>query len=265
MAPRDLQLDVRDLGDPAGEPVVLLHGFPQDGHCWRLVWPALVAAGHRVLVPDQRGYSPGARPLEVEAYRTQLLVGDVLALLDRLGLTRAHVVGHDWGAAVGWQLAARHPDRVRSLVPVSVPHPVAFQQALRRDADQRRRSAYMRDFVAPGAEQAVDVRAFFNGGGPAVDVEHYLRRLAEPGALTAALNWYRAQDAALVGSTPAVEVPTTYVWSDQDAALGRTAAEATAGYVRGPYRFEVLPGVSHWVPEQAANQLAELLLRHLRS
>jgi len=267
----DLVFDAVEQGPPDGELVLLLHGFPQSSWSWREVWPALVAAGCRTVAPDQRGYSPGARPLPVSAYAMPELVGDVLGMLDALGVERAHLVGHDWGAAVAWQVAARHPDRVRTLSAVSVPHPVAFTQALQSDEDQRRRSQYMRLFQVEGkAEQVLlrdgdsGLRTFFGGAEASADVARYLAEMHEPGRLTACLNWYRAADRSSVDGFPPITVPTLYVWSDGDLALGRTAAEATAAHVAGPYRFVELAGVSHWIPEQAPAALSALLLEHLR-
>ncbi|MCW2605429.1 MAG: putative alpha/beta hydrolase [Frankiales bacterium] len=262
----ELVLDVVDLGPRDADVVVLLHGFPQSSWEWRSVWPALTGAGYRVVAPDQRGYSPGARPDGVEPYAMAHLVGDVVGLLDALEVERAHVVGHDWGAAVAWQVAGRHPARVRSLTAVSVPHPAAFGAALRSDPDQRERSQYMLAFNEPDAEERLlaDGGAWLRSGfGDLPDGDVYLRRMQEPGALTAALAWYRAQAAGMRDPLPAVTVPTLYVWSDADAALGPVPAHATASHVDGPYRFEVLHGVSHWVPEQAPEQLSGLLLEHL--
>jgi pimeloyl-ACP methyl ester carboxylesterase len=264
----DLVFDAAVDGPADGRLVLLLHGFPQSSRSWRRVVPALVDAGLRVVAPDQRGYSPGARPEGVAAYRMSELVGDVLGMLDHLGAERADVVGHDWGAAVAWQLAGRYPQRVRTLTAVSVPHPLAFVEALQTDEDQRRRSQYMRDWRHEGAaEQALlggQLAQVFDGI-PQDEAEHYLALMHEPGVLTKALNWYRAQSRDDVAGMPHVRVPTLHVWSDEDAALGRTGAEATAKYVDGPYRFAVLEGVSHWVPEQAPDLLAELVLAHLRT
>jgi pimeloyl-ACP methyl ester carboxylesterase len=262
----DLVLDALAVGPPDGAPVVLLHGFPQTSWSWREVWPALADAGFRVVVPDLRGYSPDARPAGVEHYRIALLVGDVLALLDHLGAAQAHLVGHDWGAAIAWQVAARHGERVRTLTAVSVPHPLAFAEALRSDPDQRARSQYMRDWRSPGTEQSLLDQGLDDlfGGIPTVDAERYLEALRQPGALTAALGYYRAQSRADVEGLGPVTAPTLHVWSDGDAALGATAAHATGDHVAGPYRFEVLHGISHWVPEQAPERLAALLLEHLR-
>jgi pimeloyl-ACP methyl ester carboxylesterase len=260
----ELVFDARTAGPADGRLVLLLHGFPQTSWSWRHVMPHLADAGYRVVAPDQRGYSPGARPVGVPAYRMPELVGDVLGMLDELGADRADVVGHDWGAAVAWQLASRHPERVRTLTAVSVPHPLAFVVALRTDEDQRKRSRYMQDFRVEGEAE----RSLLEGGldgifSPAVDAEHYVALMSEPGVLTACLSWYRAQDLSDISDLTTTTVPTLYVWSDEDLALGPVAAHATASYVTGPYRFEVLRGVSHWVPEEAPDQLATWLLEHL--
>jgi pimeloyl-ACP methyl ester carboxylesterase len=268
----DLVFDAVAAGPPDGRLVLLLHGFPQTSWSWRGVWPALAEAGYRVVAPDQRGYSPGARPDGVEAYRGPHLVADVVGMLDALGARgadpRADVVGHDWGAAVAWQLAGRHPDRVRTLTTVSVPHPLAFVEALTTDADQRERSLYMRDFSKPGYEHellrddAAGLRGLF-AGAPEADVEHVVERLGTPDVLRRCLDWYAAQNREDVTGIGPVTAPTLHVWSDGDVALGRAAAEATGRYVQGPYRLEVLEGVTHWIPEQAADRLAALVLEHL--
>jgi pimeloyl-ACP methyl ester carboxylesterase len=266
----DHVFDALAAGPPDGRLVVLLHGFPQTSWSWRHVIPALADAGYRVVAPDQRGYSPGARPDGVDAYRMPQLVGDVVGMLDVLGADRADVVGHDWGAAVAWQLADRQPDRVRTLTAVSVPHPLAFVDALRTDEDQRERSQYMRLFQVEGKAEEVllrsedsGLRTFFGGAEATADVERYVSLMHEPGVLTKCLNWYRAQDIADIEGVGPTTVPTLYVWSDGDAALGPTAAHATAAHVAAPYRFEILHGVSHWIPEEAPGQLATWLLEHL--
>jgi pimeloyl-ACP methyl ester carboxylesterase len=263
----ELVFDAVQAGPDDGRLVLLLHGFPQTSWSWRRVWPSLAAQGYRVVAVDQRGYSPDASPDDAEQYTTAHLVGDVLGFLDALGADRADVVGHDWGAAVAWQLAAHHPGRVRTLTAVSVPHPKAFQEALTSDPDQQKRSAYMRAFASAGfenvllAEGAARLRGLFQGSR-GVDVDHVVERLGEPRTLRRALNWYTASTPALP-SLPAITSPTLHVWSDGDLALGETATLATARYVDGPYRLEVLPGVSHWIPEDAPDELSGLLLDHL--
>ena len=269
-----LTFDALAAGPADGEVVLLLHGFPQTSHAWRRQVGTLAAAGYRAVAPDQRGYSPGARPTEVEAYRNEHLVADVLGLADALGTERFHLVGHDWGGAVAWQVAGRHPDRVRTLTVLSTPHPRAFVQALSGElgGDQAQRSSYMALFRADGAEHdllredASGLRFVFGASGLAeADAEPYLRALSTPEALGAALNWYRAADGSMVKGLGPITTPTLYVWSTEDSALGREAAEATAAFVEGPYRFEVLEGVSHWIPDQAGEILDRLLLEHLGS
>jgi len=266
-----LIFDALAVGPADGELVLLLHGFPQSSHEWRAQLGPLGASGYRAVAPDQRGYSPRARPLGVEHYRAEPLVADVIGMADRLGADRFHLVGHDWGAAVAWHTAGRHPERLRSLAAVSVPHPAAFAGALNRD-DQRQRSSYIEVFRHEGrAEELLleddggRLRAMLAGSGLSGDVDEYVRRMREPGAMTAALNWYRAADVGSIDGLGPITTPTMYVWSTEDIALGREAAEATVAHVEGPYRFEVLEGVSHWVPEEAADALNRLLLDHLSS
>jgi pimeloyl-ACP methyl ester carboxylesterase len=263
-----LTFDVRDGGPEQGEPVVLLHGFPQDSTSWRLVEPLLHANGLRTLAPDQRGYSPGARPPGRGHYRSSELALDVLGLLDAAGLESAHVVGHDWGGGVAWLLASQYPERVRSLTVLSTPHPRALMRSMYRSA-QGLKSSYMLFFQVPVVPEAMlrprmrDL--LLRSGLPEEFAEHNDRRMREPGALSGALNWYRALPWAL-GSPPArCRVPTTYVWGAQDAFLGRTAAELTAAEVTASYRFEELPKAGHWLPETHPTELAALITDRVTS
>jgi len=265
-----LTFDARVAG-PAGGPVVLLlHGFPESSRSWNAQLDALAQAGYRAVAFDQRGYSPGARPAGVEAYRLGELVADAVAVIDSLGVARVDVVGHDWGGAVAWHMAAGHPERVRSLAVVSTPHPAAFRAALAEsEGDQAQRSWYMTWFQTPEEPErvflendAAGLRGIYSGL-PQDAVEEYVALFRQPGALTAAINWYRAAGPDLTRETGPITMPTLYVWSTDDIALGREAAEATAGHVQGPYRFEVLEGVSHWIPEEVPDTLNGLLLEHL--
>jgi len=266
----DLTFDVRVDGPEDGRPVLLLHGFPETSLSWSSVTPLLAKAGLRTYAPDQLGYSPGARPDEPAAYSTPHLAQVTADLMTALGIDRADVVGHDWGANVAWALAGWHPDRVRSLTAVSVPHPAAYTVAYRTDPEQKERSGYIRLFWQAGkaeevllAEDARRLRRMLSGGEgdsgvPAEAIDEYVAVLSAPGALTAALNWYRAMSSA--DRVDPVAVPTTYVWSDGDVAIGRTAAEACANYVTGDYTFVELPGITHWIPEQAPDLLAAAIL-----
>ncbi|MGY1683453.1 alpha/beta fold hydrolase [Geodermatophilus sp. SYSU D01176] len=267
-----LVFDVRDGGPTDGDPVVLLHGFPQDSTAFTTVAGELHGAGLRTLAPDQRGYSPGARPPGRAAYRLREVTDDVLALLDEAHLGSAHVVGHDWGAVVGWALAARHPERVRTLTALSVPHPAAMAKAL-VISDQALRSSYTALFQVPVLPERLllavggePLRRMLLTSGLPVDVaDRYVERMREPGALSAALAWYRALPLDARTTVGRVRVPTLHVWSTRDAALGRTATELTRSFVDAPYRLEVLEGVPHFIPEVAPGRVAELVVEHVRA
>jgi pimeloyl-ACP methyl ester carboxylesterase len=267
-----LTFDVLDAGPPDGEPVVLLHGFPQDATAWNRVTPALHQHGLRTLAPDQRGYSPGARPSGRSPYTLRETTADVLALLDAAGLESAHIVGHDWGGFAAWALGAWHPDRVRTLTVLSVPHPGAMSKAL-VSSDQALRSSYVGLFQVPvlperlllAGNGAALRRMLRHGGLPRDAVDHYVSRMQEPGALTAALGWYRALPVSSRDPVGTVRVPTLHLWSTGDAFLGRAATEDTARFVDAPYRLEVLEDVTHWIPELAADRVAELVTAHVRT
>jgi pimeloyl-ACP methyl ester carboxylesterase len=267
-----LTFDALADGPEDAELVLLLHGFPQTSASWRDQVTALAAAGYRAVAPDQRGYSPRARPTELAAYAMPELVGDVIGFADALGAARFHLVGHDWGGAVAWHVAARHPDRLDTLAVVSTPHPAALRRAYRGDlgGDQAERSGYMAFFRQPDSQDrmlendAAVFRLLFAGSGmPEGREQPYLEALGTPQALGAALNWYRAASVADAEGLGAITTPTLYVWSTEDVALGTEAAEATAECVEGPYHFAVIEGVSHWIAEQAPDRLNQLLLDHI--
>ena len=262
----------RACGPHEGRRVLLLHGFPQTSWAWRDELWALGKEGYRAVAPDLRGYSCGARPTDVADYGTEHLVRDVLDLADSMEMETFDLVGHDWGGMLAWIVASRHPGRVRTLSVVSTPHPVALRHAL-LGADAALGAA-TDSFRAPDVPEQLLLGPDGGGGGLATvlaetglddeDARMYVAALVEPGALTAALNWYRAMDDSALRDLQPVAVPTLYVWSTGDGAFGRTAAEATEDNVQGPYTFEVLENVSHWIPEMAPVELSELLLRHLR-
>jgi len=264
----DLVFDVRDSGPPDGPVVVLLHGFPQHNDSWDAVTARLVAQGYRCLAPNQRGYSPGARPRRRRDYVIPELVADVGALIDASGAERVHLVGHDWGAAVAWGAAAELPDRLATVTPVSVPHPAAFLKAI-PTSRQGLASWYMYFFQLPWLPEflltrgqgAAAKRSLTRIGQTPEAAQRDVRAMLEPGAMTAGLNWYRGMP--LINPRSAggrITVPTMYVWSDNDAALLPKGAHDTAKYVSGEYRFEVMAGASHWIPEERPDELAGLLL-----
>ncbi|HEY2735513.1 MAG TPA: alpha/beta hydrolase [Polyangiales bacterium] len=266
--------DVDVAGEPGQPLVLLLHGFPQTSYAYRHALPALADAGYFAAAPNQRGYSPGARPPRIEDYATRYLTEDALAIATAFGAERFHLVGHDWGGQLAWLIGAAEPERVRSLAVLSRPHPAAFVAALKEDAAQSERSRHHRAFSDPDmaskllADDAKRLRRTLADQGVArADIDAYLSKLDEPAALDAALNWYRAAQSGgkgLAVPLPPVRVPTLYIWGDADATVGRAAAEGTAQHVTGSYQFEILQGVGHFLTDQAEAQVTELLLQHIR-
>jgi pimeloyl-ACP methyl ester carboxylesterase len=262
--------DVIETGPRDGAVVVLLHGFPEFADSWNTVAEFLGARGYRCLAPNQRGYARGARPTQRRAYRAPELVADVLALIDASGAERVHLVGHDWGAALAWAVAAEHPERLASLSALSVPHPGAFLDAL-LTSRQFLSSWYMYWFQLPRLPERIMLGR--NRSDPARLIRllrHFAQSevlaartsaaLIETGALPTALNWYRAMfltdpRAARVK----VATPTLFVWSDGDVAVRRKTAQRCAKWVTGPFRFEILRGVSHWMLDEAPDDVARLL------
>jgi pimeloyl-ACP methyl ester carboxylesterase len=257
-------------GPTDGPLALLLHGWPEFATSFSEMVRKLGDEGYRSVAIDQRGYSDGARPADVSDYRIETLVSDVLAFGDALGRERFHVIGHDWGALVGWYVAAGHADRVASYTSLATPHPAALSETRENDADQKQRSAYVDIFRAPGnvaekalfRDDATALRAVYEGKFTPEHVVENVRRFRAPGAMTAALNWYRAYDftSARCGT---VAVPTLYAWGTKDRALGEKAALHTAGYVTGPYTFERLEGVSHWIPCEIPERATQLVRGHL--
>jgi pimeloyl-ACP methyl ester carboxylesterase len=269
-----LVFDTWVAGPTDGPLVLLLHGFLQSRHTWRDQVPALAAAGFRVVAPDQRGYSPGARPdpTELANYAFDRLIDDVLDLADALGREqrRFHLIGHDWGGQVAWGVAARRPDRLASLAILSRPHPASFLEALQApDGDQSHRSRHHRAFLDASTGPTLlanDCRRLrlmlADAGVPPSAIDDYVSVLRDPAAMEAALAWYRALP-QLRTSVGAISVPTLYIWGDADQTVGRTAAEGTSRHVNGPFRFVVLPGVGHFVTDEAADTVNRLLVEHL--
>ncbi len=256
-----------------GKPVVLLHGFPDSGRMWRHQVAALTQAGFRTVVPDQRGYGRSDKPTEVSAYSLPFLVADVVRMLDALSIERAHVVGHDWGAAVAWAVATFAPDRVDHLVAMSVGHPSAFAAA---GTEQRERSSYMQLFVQEGVAEEVLMRdnwAAFRAMSGHPDIDAVILDLERDKSLTTGLNWYRANMPP--GSSPEADqpptvpdlgpvlVPTMGIWSSNDFALGEKQMIESASFVKGPWRYERVEDAGHWLQLDRPETVNDLLLDFL--
>lgn len=271
--PRKIRVNGVDLAvlvEGEGDPVLLLHGFPDSSQLWRNQIPALTSAGFRVIAPDLRGFGASDRPEGREAYAVPALVGDVMAVLDELGVAAARVVGHDFGAVVGWSLAAFVPGRVQCFAALSVGHPNGYFASRR----QRELSWYMLLMGFDGvAEEWLPkdgwsrFRTVFDSPP---DFDRYVEELSQPGALTAALNLYRAnigpQD--LISEEqplPPIKCPTLGIWSSADNLCGEEQMKNSANFVEGGWRYERVEGSGHWIPLDAPDRLIELLVPFLKS
>jgi pimeloyl-ACP methyl ester carboxylesterase len=254
---------VAGLKNP-GPAVLMLHGFPESSHMWTPLLEAAARAGHRAAAFDQRGYSPGARPQAVAGYRRAELEADVLAVADALGFERFHLVGHDWGAVVGWGIAAGHPDRVRTFTALSIPHPAALL------ATTSGPPLYIRLFRVPGLMETVMGFGGFAlldammGQVPAEQVAEYRAILSEPGAMTAAFDWYRALDPQDNGSLGPVSRPVLYVFGNGDMPVfvGEAPRAAQEALLTGPYRSVELDA-GHWLIEERPDAVVDATLAHL--
>ena len=277
-----VRLHAAVAGPVDGPLVVLLHGFPEFWYGWRKQIPALAAAGLRVVAPDQRGYGLSSKPPRIADYVLDELAGDVLGLIDALGRKRAHVVGHDWGAAVAWHLGIHTPDRVERLGILNVPHPDAFLRALRERPRQVLRSWYIAFFQVPRLPEAMLsarghralrdalVRTSRPGTFTPTDLERYAEMWAQPDAVRAMVDWYRAP--RIVGSfgrprgtsDGRVRVPTLIVWGERDAFLSPVLARWSLDRCDDGH-LELLPAATHWVQHEEPERVNDLLRAFLAS
>jgi epoxide hydrolase 4 len=265
----------------AGPLVVLLHGFPEFWYAWRHQIPALAAAGFRVVAPDLRGYNASDKPPRVRDYRPRVLAREVADLIVALGAGSAAVAGHDWGGGLAWLLAMHHPERVERLVVLNAPHPIRFLKGL-GSPRQLRRSWYMLAFQAPWLPErllaARDFQALRRalrrqptrpGAFTAQDIDRYVAAAAQPGALRAAINYYRAavraNPLAQAQTLRRVDTPTLVIWviwGDQDRYLGRELAEPDRAWVPNVW-VERIAEASHWVQADAPERVNQLMVDFL--
>jgi pimeloyl-ACP methyl ester carboxylesterase len=257
--------------DNTGPGVVLLHGFPETSLMWNPLIELLADQGYRVVAFDQRGYSPGARPDGAAAYSIPQLVEDVFAVAQATGMQQFHLVGHDWGAAVGWAAVMSRPESLLSWTSLSIPHIAAFSDALANDADQRKRSRYMLFFRTPLLPEAIFTfnhlammdDALYHDMTDAQRAEYHAV-FSEPGALTAALNWYRSPDGFGVAVAPKVRLPVLFIWGNRDPAVGRYAVESQRNFIEGQFDYHEL-NAGHWVMEEATDEVDSTILQFLRA
>jgi pimeloyl-ACP methyl ester carboxylesterase len=278
----DVTLNVALSGEPGAPAVILLHGFPESHRTWREIAPRL-GDGFRLIMPDQRGFGGSDRPQEVDCYKADLLVNDIFALVEALGIERFALVGHDWGGAIAWAAALRADPRLTRLAIVNAPNPVVFQKSLIENADQRAASQYINAFRAPGFETLVEAKGFewffertFTGHVelakiPEAEKRQYLAEWSQPGAFTAMLNWYRAAKVIvpppgvtvplpdfLLRAVPKVRVPTLVVWAMKDSALLPIQLEGLEELVED-LQIERIADAGHFVPWEAPDVVAAVL------
>ena len=259
-----IELDVVVMGE--GPDVLLVHGFPDDRSVWRKQIPALVAAGYRVIVPDTRGCGESDAPLGTRAYRIEEHMADLVGTLDALGVEKVKLIGHDWGAVLSWQFCMAHPERVERYAALSVGHPTAYAKG---PLEQKIKGYYvfliqLRGFI----EWALRAGHWwlFRTIVRHAECDYYIQRLSRPGRLTAALNYYRANFAKLIfpPEYPSVAMPVLGIHSTSDNYLAARQMTDTARYVKGAFRYESIPGASHWLQLDAPEQVNALLLDFLQ-
>ncbi|ELZ96113.1 epoxide hydrolase-related protein [Haloferax mucosum ATCC BAA-1512] len=271
----EVTLHAVEAGPEDGELVVLLHGFPECWYGWADYLRPLTDAGYRVVVPDQRGYNLSDRPDGIEWYSIDELAGDVVGLLDALGREKAHIVGHDWGAAVAWWTALHHPNRVRSLTAINLPHPTVFTRHLKRDPAQQLRSWYVLFFqmpklpelLGPLGDWAVLERTMTDSALPGTfspeDMEHYRSAWSVPGAYQSMVNWYRA----VVRERPqpraeTVDAPTLVVWGSRDRFLRSKMARESLSFCSDGH-LRTFDEATHWVHHEEPVVVARAIIEHL--
>ena len=273
-----IQLHTVMAGPQSGPPIVLLHGFPETWRCWIRQIPALVQAGCRVIVPDQRGYNLSDKPKGIKAYCVNTLVEDIVGLIKALDYEKVNLVGHDWGALVAWMLAIKHPEKLHRLGIINVPHPVVMKRFLQRDLEQMRRSLYALFFQLPWLPEMSMRIGNWRGaslgirrsGMPSAftdeDIEKYKEAWSQPGAITSMLNWYRAAARYQPEITNGMRVPirTLILWGVQDFALSRRMARPSLDYCDdGNLIF--FPDATHWVQREEADEVNRHLLEFIHN
>ena len=267
-----MRLHYVEIGE--GPLVVLLHGFPEFWYAWRHQLPALAAAGYRVVAPDMRGYNRSSKPGEVASYAMAQLTGDVRDLIAERGEAQAQVVGHDWGGAVAYATAAMHPEVVARLAVLNIPHPRRMAEGLRTWA-QLKRSWYIGFFQLPWLPERLAASGRYRGYRQMLqhhprpdaytlsDIERYVEAWSQTGAMTAAMNYYRAmaRHPPVRGSiNRPITAPTLVIWGERDRHLGAELAEPHARDVPGLRRVVRLPESSHWAPVDAPDEVSRLLI-----
>lgn len=266
----NLEFDVRTAGlSNSGDAIILLHGFPETSHMYKDLMKLLADNNYKVIAPDQRGYSNGARPKSKTDYKVEYLVEDVFSLANEFGFEKFHLVGHDWGASVGWVATATNPNRIITWTPLSVPHLDAFTQALEFDEDQKRMSRYFKFFKLPiipelffSINNHKNLKSIWSESSNE-QKEEYLKVFKQKGALKASLNWYRVNiNSENIANLGDISTTTQFIWGIKDTALGRKGAEQTENYMKGKYNFIELD-LGHWLIQEDYDTISSTILNFI--
>jgi pimeloyl-ACP methyl ester carboxylesterase len=277
IATNGVRLHAVEAGPESGPLLILLHGFPEFWYGWRNQIGPLAAAGFRVLAPDQRGYNLSEKPRKVSAYRLDTLVADVAGLIDEAGRDKAFLVAHDWGGAVAWRMGTMRPDRVERLALLNIPHPLVLRNALRKNAQQRKKSSYMLYFQLPWLPERTFRRNDYSYSAAALqktsrpgtvsdaDITLYKEAWSQPGAVTTMINWYRAalRFRPVWPPSPRVPVPTLLIWGARDRFLGREMAQPSIDLC-DQGRLVFLDEATHWVHHEEPARVNALLTEFFR-
>ena len=251
-----------------GEAVILLHGFPETSRMYYDLIPVLISEGFKVVAPDQRGYSPGARPSKISDYSIDKLSQDVIDIADAFQFEKFHLIGHDWGSAVGWAAVAIHSERIISWTALSVPHLDAFLEAISTDKEQQRKSQYIKFFKKPiipelyfkifGYKYLKDIWR----KSSQVEIEKYLEVFKQKGALKSSLNWYRANMKNDDKSIGDIAAPTLIIYGLKDMAIGEKSVDESEKYLKGDYKIEKLES-GHWLIQESFEAVSKSIINHL--
>ena len=268
-----LKFDCRISGEGNKKPILLLHGWPETSHMWEPLIEVLAAEGYFCIAPDQRGFSPGARPKGKKNYQIEILAKDALAIADHFGFQQFQLIGHDWGAAIGYQVCLLEPTRVIKYVSMAVPHLQAFGSALNHDPEQKKMSRYMKTFQIPWLPEArlhhkdsKMLKAIWTASSPE-QVKEYMTILGTKEGIKASLNYYRAnykplRKVAAKGGFPKSKVPNLFIWGKNDPAIGRVAAEANNDFIDADKKF-VEVDAGHWLVQEAFVVVKKEILDYL--
>ncbi|MFW9818292.1 MAG: alpha/beta fold hydrolase [Candidatus Thorarchaeota archaeon] len=251
----------------SGEPVILLHGFPEFWYCWSKVIP-LLKDDFKLIIPDMRGYNLSDKPMGVENYNIEILVEDIKGLAEQIGINKFNLVGHDWGGALSWIFAEKYPELLNKLIILNAPHPKIFSEKLRTDKQQQKASFYIFEFYKPNGETFIiengyeRLREFvFTKSFSDFDKKQYLKAWAQPGAIEGGVNYYRA-NTSFKNWTGIIEIPTLVLWGMKDLFLTPQLLDGLSNYVQD-LRIEKNEEASHWithdVPEFVSSKIREFI------